>query len=251
MKLKDLLNHIDSYAPFSLAEEWDNSGLIVGDYEAEVSSVAICLDAVSEAVSEAAENGCEVLLCHHPLIFRPIRNIDIHTETGRTIYEALMRGVSIIAAHTNFDKTGVNAALAELIGLAEIKPLGDFGLAGSIPAKMSLKNFAEHVKSHWELSRLNIYSQNLPSEISRAALCGGSGAEFWREAVSSGAQIYLTADMKYHELIDATRAGLVIGLADHGEMERASLPKLAEKVSLCGIKTRIIDVKALPSPLKL
>lgn len=253
MKVSDLLSHIDSFAPFSLAEEWDNPGLMAGSYDAEVSCVGICLDAVADAVIVAAENGCNVLLCHHPLIFRPIKRVDIDTEIGRTIYEALKRGVNILAAHTNWDKAdeGVNATLAELIKLSDIKTLGEFGLIGELDAKMSLKNFAEHVKSSWGLSRLDVYAQTLPAEISRVALCGGSGSEFWRDAKNSGADIYLTADMKYHELIDAIKAGLIIGLMDHGEMERASLPKLAEKVALCGIATKLIDVKALPSPLKL
>ncbi|MBQ7592973.1 MAG: Nif3-like dinuclear metal center hexameric protein [Synergistaceae bacterium] len=257
MKVRDLLSHIDTFAPFSLAEDWDNPGLMAGSYDAEVSRVGICLDAVSEAVIDAAENGCNVLLCHHPLIFRPLKNIDIDCEIGRTIYEALKRGVNIIAAHTNWDKAdeGVNATLAELLKLSRLEPLGDFGLVGELEAKMSLKNFAEHIKSSWGLSRLDIYADTKIERViffvSRVALCGGSGAEFWRDAKNSGADIYLTADMKYHELIDATKAGLTIGLVNHGEMERASLPKLAEKVSLCGVQTKLIDVKALPSPLRL
>ena len=257
MKVRDLLAHIDTFAPFELAEQWDNPGLMTGSYDAEVSCVGICLDAVSEAVINAAENGCNVLLCHHPLIFRPIKRVDIDTEIGRTIYEALKRNVNILAAHTNWDKAdeGVNATLAELLKLSDVKALGEFGLIGELPEKFTLKNFAEHVKSSWKISRLDIYAdtkiERVIFNVSRVALCGGSGAEFWRDAKNSGADIYLTADMKYHELIDATKAGLIIGLMDHGEMERASLSKLAEKVSLCGVATKLIDVKALPSPLRL
>lgn len=252
MKVRDLLNHIDTFAPFSLAEEWDNSGLQVGNYNAEVNKVAVCLDALPEAVINASENNCEVLLCHHPFIFRALKKINIDTDTGRTIYEALTRKINIIAAHTNWDKAeeGVNFTLADLLGLVDIKTLDDFGIIGKISEKISTEKFLERVKNSWELSRLDFYSEKMPEEISRVALCGGSGAEFWSAAKLHKADIYLTADMKYHELIDATRAGLSIGLCEHGEMERASLSKLAEKISEAGLKTVLLDVKALKRPIR-
>ncbi len=255
LNVRKLLAHIETFAPSTLAEEWDNVGLMAGDYNAEIKRVGICLDAVSEAVIEAHEQGCNVLLCHHPLIFRPLKNICANYYQGRTIYEAVKRNVNIIAAHTNWDKAdeGVNAALSSLLGLVKAKPFKApaLGFYGVMPESMNLKDFLEHVKISWGLSRLDIYANNLPESISRVALCGGSGAEFWKLAINRRADMYITADMKYHELIDATRAGLVIALADHGEMERASLPKLAEKISECGAETVILNVKALSSPLRI
>ena len=224
----------------------------VGSYDAEVSRVGICLDAVPEAVIEAEKQNCEVLLCHHPLIFRAIKKINVDSDPGKTIFEALTRKINIISAHTNWDKAeeGVNMTLAELLGLVDIKPLDDFGLIGKLENKIETEKFLELVKNFWNLSRLDFYSDEKPEKISRVALCGGSGAEFWRAAKLHKADIYLTADMKYHELIDATRAGLSIGLCDHGEMERASLSKLAEKISACGLETFIFDVKALIKPVR-
>ena len=253
MKIRDLLNYIDTFAPFSIAEEWDNSGLMLGSYEAGVKKIAICLDALPEAVIEASEKNCEVLLCHHPLIFRPLKKINIDVDTGRTIYEALRRDVNIIAAHTNWDKAdeGVNFTLANLLGLIDVKILGDLGVIGKTSEEITTEKFLEKVKNSWGLSRLDFYSEKMPEKISRAAVCGGSGAEFWSAAKLHKADIYLTADMKYHELIDATRSGLSIGLCDHGEMERASLPKLAEKISACGIETILLDIKALNKPLRI
>ena len=253
MKVKDLLNHIDTFAPFALSEEWDNSGLQVGSYEAEVNHVGICLDAVPEAVIEASEKGCEVLLTHHPLIFRAVKKINVDLELGKTLQEALTRKINIISAHTNWDKAddGVNMTLANLLGLFDIKPIDDFGLIGKFESKLETEKFLEHVKNSWKLSRLDFYSEEMPSKISRVALCGGSGAEFWKAAKLHRADIYLTADMKYHELVDATRAGLSIGVCDHGEMERASLSKLSEKISACGLETMIFDINALNKPVRL
>ena len=246
------MNHIDTFASWSLAEDWDNSGLQVGDHNAEVKRVGICLDAVPEAVIEANKKGCEVLLTHHPLIFRAIKKINIASEPGQTIFEALTRKINIVAAHTNWDKAeeGVNATLANLLGLADVKSLDEFGLIGKLSKEFELEEFLEHVKKSWGLSRLDFYSEEIPEKISRVALCGGSGADFWRAAKLHRADVYLTADMKYHELIDATHAGLSITLCEHGEMERASLPKLAEKISVSGLKTIMLNVKALSKPLR-
>ena len=253
MKVKDLLNYIGTFAPWHLAEEWDNPGLQAGSYEAGVTKVAICLDAVPEAVMEAAEKGCEVLLTHHPLIFRALKKINVDVELGRTIKEAIKRGINIIAAHTNWDKAddGVNFTLAKLIGLEDIKPLSeDFGLIGKIENGLETEKFLERVKNSWNLSRIDFYSGGSKHKISKVALCGGSGAEFWSAAKLHDADIYLTADMKYHELADAANAGLSIGLCDHGEMERASLPKLAEKISGSGLEAIILDIEALKKPLR-
>ena len=252
MNVSGLLRHIDTFAPFELAEEWDNSGLIVGDYSAEVKRIAVCLDAVTQAVISADELGCNVLVAHHPLIFRPVKNITLNTEQGRTIFEAARRNISIIAAHTNWDKTagGVNDILAALIGLKSTEALSSFGVYGSIIPKMKLKTFAEHVKSSWGLSHIDIFPV-ANKTVSRVALCGGSGAEFWRSAKRVGADVYITADMKYHEISDAVNEGLSVALCDHGEMERVSVSQLAHKLEGCGIETVILDVKALPPIMRI
>lgn len=252
MNVSGLLRHIDTFAPFELAEEWDNSGLIVGDYSAEVKRIAVCLDAVTQAVISADELGCNVLVAHHPLIFRPVKNITLNTEQGRTIFEAARRNISIIAAHTNWDKTagGVNDILAALIGLKSTEALSSFGVYGSIIPKMKLKTFAEHVKSSWGLSHIDIFP-GANKTVSRVALCGGSGAEFWRSAKRVGADVYITADMKYHEISDAVNDGLSVALCDHGEMERVSVSQLAHKLEGCGIETVILDVKALPPIMRI
>lgn len=253
MKVKDLLNHIDTFAPFALSEEWDNPGLMIGSYDAEISRVAMCLDAVSEAVTEAGKKGCEVLLCHHPLIFRGIKKINLDSEFGRTLRAAIMNNINVIAAHTNWDKAdgGVNDTLASLLGLSEIERLDDFGVIGKMPHKMKPEEFFAHLKSSWNISHIDIYTQNMPEYISRAALCGGSGSSFWHSALMHKADVYITADMKYHELIDSTREGLTIANINHGEMERASLSELAKKVSDCGIETLILNINALREPTRI
>ena len=239
MKICDLLQEINNFASFDLCAEWDNSGLIIGDYNSEVKKIAVTLDAVPEAVIKASELNCNLLITHHPLIFRGLKQINYNNWLGLAIKEAIKREINIIALHTNFDRSesGVNSILAKKINLEDCENLSDYGIKGNLREKMSLKKFLEFVKNSWNLTQIDYYFEN-EREIKRVALCGGSGSEFWEFA--RDCDIYITCDMKYHELIDAVRGGLVMALCNHGEMERASLQELAKKFNAV-----LLDIKAL------
>ena len=263
MKVRDLLRRVDQVAPFSLAMEWDNVGLMAGDLEAEVRRVGVALDPTLEAVTASANQGCQVLLCHHPLLFHPVRKLDLNSDPGRAIREAVRRDVTILAAHTNWDCApgGVNGALGQLLGLQDCSPLDPetgLGVKGVLPGALSLNETLERLKGAWNLTRLDAYIPQNDNRCSilRVALCGGSGAEFWPAARAWGADLYVTADMKYHELIDATRAGLAVAVADHGEMEMASLPELARQLAACegaegDLEVVLLDVRALNAPMRI
>ena len=256
MQIRDLLRRVDQAAPFNCAEEWDNVGLMVGDLNAEVCRAGVTLDPVSEAVVMAAEQGCQALLCHHPLLFHPIKKLDLACDPGRAVREAIKRDVAILAAHTNWDCAagGVNGELARLIELLEPLPLdleSGIGACGNLPEATPLEKVLANVQSAWNLMRLDCYAPPKCSMILCVALCGGSGGSLWPAAKARGADLYITADMKYHELMDANRAGLAVALADHGEMERISLPELARRVAGEDLETVLIDVRGLGTPLRL
>ena len=265
MNVMELISHIAKFVPFALSKDWDNNGLIIGDYDAEVTKIGVCLDPTYEAVVAADLMDCNVLVSHHPLIFKPIKSI-IHEEgAGATIMEAIRHDMNIIALHTCWDLAsgGVNDSLAELLGLKNICVLDEdsgFGSCGVLKKPMKVHDFLEHVKTAWKLSHIDYYHYTTRNDISRVALCGGSGAKFWTYASEWDADIYLTADMKYHELIDASHELLAVGLVDHGEMERASLPSLAKKLAACKVETVIVNdetaplpfgIRALPEPLRI
>ena len=257
MRVRDLLGKIDQIAPFSLAEEWDNIGLMVGNLGAEVRRVAVALDPTAHAVAKAAEAGYEVLLCHHPLLFHPIKKLDLNAGVGRVVREAIKRDVAILAAHTNWDKAGVNAELARLLGLRGTEPLdtgSGLGLFGKLPGPVVLEEFLEQVKEAWGLTRIDAYAPPA-GFVSKVALCGGSGGSLWPAARAQRADLYLTADMKYHELMDANDAGLPVAVADHGEMERASLPELARRLEELtaedGVEVLLLDTWGLCVPIRI
>ena len=235
MKLRDVVGLIEKRMPLGWAEDWDNPGLQVGDPDSEISKIGIVLDVTEETVNRASENGCSLLVSHHPIIFRPIRNIIPDRPSGRAVVNAVKNGLALYAAHTNWDSSpeGVNFTLAELLGLDDITPLIDptdgssrgMGAVGELMMPMTLETLTRLIKERWSLSSCKAYRVG-PAMIKRIALGGGSCGDMWSLAADKGASVFVTSDISYHERQDALNCGLGLIEVDHGEMERASLPKL-------------------------
>ena len=148
--LKEVIDILDEIAPFALAEEWDNSGLQVGSRNQTVKKILVALDPTFEAVCRASSTGAQLLITHHPLLFRAVSCIDLNTYPGNVISEAIKNDVAIVAAHTNLDsaKTGINYHLAGKIGLVDVEVLepkellgeGGYGLGvvGNLPEPVDL-----------------------------------------------------------------------------------------------------------------
>ncbi|MBL3538567.1 Nif3-like dinuclear metal center hexameric protein [Aminivibrio sp.] len=239
MLVKDLLGNLDAMVPFSWAEEWDNSGLLVGDPESPVTGVVVSLDPTPEAVGYAVEKDCSVLVSHHPLIFSPLKKLDVSTATGKAVSFALKKDIAVISMHTNWDSSprGVNAAIAAAIGLESVSPLvpsvsGAWGLGalGNLPSALTGRELGQAIRSALMLSRLDLYGDS-HRPVYRLALCGGSGGGLWDGAKTAGADAYFTSDVKYHERLEALYEGLILLIGDHGEVESFSLDALAGAVS--------------------
>jgi dinuclear metal center YbgI/SA1388 family protein len=229
----EAVRRIEEFLPPAWAEEWDNPGFLVGSPGAPVGSVAVALDADREAV-EAAASMRALLLVHHPPIFRPLRRLLLDDPTVQTLKAALSLDVPILAVHTNWDVApcGVNRVLADLGGVIDPAPLlprGGWGLGalGRLRGPMPPAEVARILREAWGLSWLH-FAGEPERPVRTLALVGGSGGDLWREALAGGADLFVTADMGYHLRLDAVASGLSVALADHGEMERASLPALAE-----------------------
>ncbi|MDR2529092.1 MAG: Nif3-like dinuclear metal center hexameric protein [Synergistaceae bacterium] len=250
MKVLDILGRIDFVAPFRLAEEWDNVGLMVGDPQGEVRRLALTLDPLPEAVEEASRQGCQGLLTHHPLFFKPIRGLDLSSGGGQTVRAAVKAGITVLAAHTNWDKAkgGVSQVLAERLGLTGAVPLipteegGGLGAVGDLPTPT--REVLDILRKAWNLTWLDLYGQT-DRETLRVALCGGSGGNLWPTALAARADLFVTADMRYHDLLDCTRSHLPVAVADHGEMESATLPELARRLAVPG-ELEVILLKGCP-----
>jgi dinuclear metal center YbgI/SA1388 family protein len=224
MKVRDIIKVIEDFAPLSVQEGWDNSGLCIGSPEAEVSGVLLALDCTPELVDEAVACGADMIVTHHPLIFSGLKKISPETKVGLAVMKAISAGVSIYAAHTSADKVlaGVSGDMARRLGLSDVEVLqkdGDqtgLGVVGNLPAPMSSAEVVDLVKKVFDL-RVMEASMPLEGKISRVAMCGGSGGSLISEARRSGAQLYISGDISYHNFF--TEDGFMIMDIGHYESE--------------------------------
>ena len=218
----DIIGHLNRIAPPELAEEWDNPGLQVGQSDRPVASIRIALDPTPEVVDSACRAGCDLLITHHPLIFRPLKCVDGNTVTGRIIYQALSHEMAIVAAHTNLDAApgGLNDLLAERMGLKQLRPLTQgrvpdlgIGRVGTLHRPLTLADLVHQLKRDLDLTRVTVAGRS-DLVVSQAAVCTGSGSGLWGAFVQSGAQAYISGDLHYHNARDAW--DLDLGLVDIG-----------------------------------
>lgn len=212
MKCQGIIDLIERLAPKRLAEDWDNPGLLVGDPGAEVTKALICLDVSLEVVQQAIEAEAQLIVAHHPMIFKGIRHVRTDLYDGKMLQQLLQHNIAVYAAHTNLDvaKGGVNDVLAARIGLERVEGFaltnpetGDtIGRIGYLPEPMTLEDFAQQVKLGLAAEHIRVVRAN-DRPIRKVALCSGAGADFIGKAAFKGADAYLTADVKYH---DAQRA---------------------------------------------
>ena len=205
MKVKDIISVIEEFAPLSVQESWDNSGLCVGSPDDDVTSVLLGLDCTPALVDEAVAFGADMIVTHHPLIFKGVRKISPEDQTGEAIIKAIRAGISIYAAHTSADKVlaGVSGAMAERLGLKNVRILdedGDgtgLGTVGEFEVPMTSEEAVAFVKERFGLKVLKA-SKPVDGKIERVAMCGGSGGSLIGEAMKSGAQLYISGDISYH-----------------------------------------------------
>ena len=222
MLLREIINSIESVAPRSAQEEWDNSGMQVDDTGRDIQSVLLTTDVTTEVVNEAIELGCQLIISHHPLLFHGLKQVCGQTPQARIVEMAIKHDIAIYSAHTNLDSVvgGINTTLAQKIGLTDIRLLTESGLGaiGQLPEPINYPDLIGRIR---DLLGCTYVRHTRPQKqmIQTVAICGGSGAEFIETAIEQGADAYLTADCKYHEFQDADgRIGLID--IDHWISER-------------------------------
>ena len=205
MKVKDIIKVIEDFAPLSVQEGWDNSGLCVGSPDDEVTGVLLALDCTPELVDEAVACGADMIVTHHPLIFSGLKKITGEDLVSAAVIKAIKAGVAIYAAHTNADKVleGVSGAMAARLGLENVEILDrspegyGLGAVGDLPAAMTSEQAIAFVKERFSLKTVRC-SRPVEGMISRIAVCGGSGGSLISAARASGARLYISGDISYH-----------------------------------------------------
>lgn len=224
--VKDIYNFIDSIAPFNTAEEWDNPGLLVGDENKSVNKIIFALDCTEDVINQAISCGADLIVTHHPVIFKPLSEV---TADG-LVYKLIKNDLSIICAHTNYDKAinGVNDVLCNAVELVNVEHIDGACLnVGDLTIEMNSKDFALLVKS-----KLNgaVRFNNVDKTIKKVAVCGGSGSDYLSLAKSLDCDALLTGDGSHHSFLDADEMNMLLVCAGHFETENISIKPLAEKV---------------------
>ena len=217
MTVKDIYERLNAKIPDTLREEWDNDGLMCApDVTREVSKVLLTLDVTEELVDYAIEQGFDLIVSHHPLIFKPISAINEHNHVARKLIKLIENEISVFSFHTRADKVkgGVNDRLCELLGIEGAEPFGEgeLGRVGYVE-QMTLEDFLYKVKTTLSADVVK-YSDGY-NAVRRVALVGGDGKDFVADAIRSGADTYLSGRISYNVMEEAAEMGINLIEAGH------------------------------------
>ena len=218
MKLAQVTHIIESVVPLQWQEAWDNSGLQIGDDNAEITSVLLAVDVTEDVLREAIERGCNLIVSHHPLLFHGLKQITRATSQERCVALAIRHDIAVYSLHTPIDKllTGVSGKMAERCGITDYRILapdaGDtygLGVIGQLPQPVVFAEWLLMVKKAFNAPCLR-YVQPVQKEIQTVAFCGGAGGSLTDIAIQQQADVYVSADFRYHDMLEAVgRIGIV------------------------------------------
>ena len=256
VNIKEVLSALERFAPLPLQESWDNAGLQVGLTETEVSGALLCLDVNERIVDEAVAKGCNLIVSHHPLLFRGLKTISDLNDVQRTVMSAIKKGIAVISMHTNMDnaKGGVNYRIAEKLGLQDVKflaPAGadaeaGSGVVGELAEPLAADDFIIAVKKAFGVE-CAMCNELLRRPIKRVALCGGAGDFLLDEAVKNQADAFITGEMHYHQYFGYEQT-IQICVIGHYQSEQYTAEIFEEIIQKeCpGVKTYIAETNTNP-----
>ncbi len=257
MKLRDIILCLEEFAPPSIAESYDNPGLIIGDKDAEISKVVVALELTEEVLDYALKNEAELIVTHHPIWFGKRYKLTTEDWVGRLLLRSIRHNLNIYALHTNLDKIrkGVSYKISEKFGMKNLEFIstegneGEFGLGmiGEIEP-MSKERFLNYV---CEVLRVPVlrYSDAAVERIRKVAVCGGSCSFLIGEAARKQADAFITADISYHKFFDNEGKFLLID-AGHFETEQYTVELIADYLSENFKKLLILPVQFSTNPVK-
>ena len=239
MRVKEITDLIESFAPLAWQEHYDNAGLIVGRYDDEVNRILLAVDVTEEVLDEAEREGCDMIISHHPIIFHPLKRLNSATYVERCVERAIRRGIALYACHTNLDSApdGMSWRLAQILGLERCELLENsvkgegvgFGVVGELPEGVEPIAWLRQVKERLSLGVIR-HSEPVTNVVRRVALCTGAGASLIGEARRAGADLYLTADLKYNDFMTPDKALMVADIG-HFESEYCAIDILFDILS--------------------
>lgn len=252
MLASEFFKQYEAYCPKELAMDGDPVGLQVGTLDKTIKRVMVALDIREQTVQEAIDKQVDVILAKHPVIFRPLDNLTDQDTQQKIVLELARAGIAVYTSHTNIDivSGGLNDYFCDLLGLTDVESLTDFGLGrvGNI-SPQTVAEFYQKVKKTFDLTGLSVvsYDQTLSKEITRVAICGGSGGKFYQDAITKGADLYVTGDIYYHTAHDMLSAGLLAIDPGH-HIEVLFIKHVAKVLREFQTDVTIIESESLTNP---
>lgn len=234
MTVRDIYNFLDELSPFVLQEGWDNSGLLVGDFSQEISTVVLSID-IDEALIESIPDNA-LLITHHPIIFGGLKQLQFNQYPSKLLAPMIRKNISNIAMHTNFDQTHLNEYVATKVLGYEI--IAKEGFVAYLGVDEPFETFAQKIKK--SLGLVHIRSVQCHEHIRTCALVTGSGASLMRNIE---AECFLTGDIKYHDAMEAKALGLSMIDIGHYESECYFGEILAKDLEKLGLSVIISPSK--------
>ncbi|MEY8390245.1 Nif3-like dinuclear metal center hexameric protein [Lachnospiraceae bacterium 45-W7] len=254
MTCSEIISLLQEQSPEEFACDWDNVGLLVGDFRQEVRSIYIAVDATEETISEAVQEKADLLLTHHPLIFKGLKKVNMEDFTGKRIIQLIQNHISCYAMHTNFDVKGMAELAAELMSLTDCQVLEEtcksedgpegIGRIGFLPEEVSLSACISRVKQAFTVNTVKVFG-TMDQKVQKVALCPGSGKSVIGHALRAGAQVLVTGDIDHHEGIDAAAQGLAVIDAGHYGVEKLFIPYMAQY-----LEEKTKGIKIVGQPVK-
>jgi dinuclear metal center YbgI/SA1388 family protein len=254
-RVADVVEFLHEFAPLELAEDWDNVGLLIGSRQQSVSRVMTCLTLTPDVAAEAISRGDDLIVTHHPVLFRSVQRLTDESVEGQMLLELVAAGIAVYSPHTAFDSAadGINQQLAESLGLEEISalrpivaadshdeddalrvvpgegsPLGG-GRFGVLPHPVSLGEFNQRVKAALGVRHLQFVGDE-QRHVERVAVACGAAAEFLREAREQSCHVLLTGEARFHACLEARATGVALVLPGHYATERPAVEQLAMRI---------------------
>ncbi len=254
MTCREIIALLQEQSPETFACEWDNVGLLVGNFEQEIKKIYIALDATEEGIDEAIAEGADLLLTHHPLIFKGLKKVNTEDFTGRRVVKLIENHISCYAMHTNFDVKGMAELAAACMGLSECEVLDvtcngaegseGIGRVGMLPAEISLEKCIAFVKQAFAVDTVKVFG-DIKQPVRKAAICPGSGKSVISHALCAGADVLITGDIEHHEGIDAADQGLAIIDAGHYGVEKLFISYMVQY-----LRGRTQGIEVVGQPVK-
>lgn len=264
MRCKELMEKLEALAPVSYACEWDNPGFLVGRADKEIRRIQVALDATDEQVDQAIGTGTDLLLTHHPLIFKPLKKVNDEDFISRRILRLIQADICYVAMHTNFDiapgcmadlaaeRLGLRAeAPLQVTGEYEGKPVG-IGKIGILERAMTVEKLAKLVKERFDLPFVTVYGLEWVTEpVMRVAVSPGAGGSMIRHGLACGVQVLITGDIGHHEGIDAAACGMAVIDAGHYGLEHIFMPFMKEYLQRVTMGTVEIATEVIRLPVQV